>query len=327
MANLYKPDVVKIDPQTKKKIKTKTKKWYGRYRDENGVERRIPLSENKTIAQQHLAELLKQVDRIKNGLVSVAEFEMKKNIDKHLDDYETHLKSRNNSSKHVKEIIAKIKRAIENCNWKNPSQINASDVEHFLVELRDDFGCSIETSNHYLQALKSFCNWMYIHKRHIEHPLTSLSKMNSRVDRRHDRRALNSEEFQLLMNAAETGPPIEGISGIDRSIMYLLASYTGFRKGEIGSLTMENICFDNESQTTIIVDACYSKRRRYDVLPLHVSVVNKIKEWIAMKNPKPDEILFPVSERAGGVERKTSKMIQFDLTSARTFWIAESKTP
>jgi integrase len=77
----------------------------------------------------------------------------------------------------------------------------------------------------------------------------------------------------------------------------------------------------------VTVDACYSKHRRKDVLPLHPSLVEKLKQWLAVKNPQPNELLFPVSHRSGGVERRTAKMIQFDLQSARTFWVAESESP
>ena len=39
MANLYKKPVVIKDPKTGQKVKTKSKKWWGRFRDENGAER------------------------------------------------------------------------------------------------------------------------------------------------------------------------------------------------------------------------------------------------------------------------------------------------
>ena len=97
MANLFKPPVTKIDPETGKKIKVKTKKWYGRYRDEHGTEHRVPLSENKTTAQRMLAEILKQVSHVKSGLAHPAEVEMKKPIQNHIDDFEKSLKSRNNT--------------------------------------------------------------------------------------------------------------------------------------------------------------------------------------------------------------------------------------
>jgi hypothetical protein len=74
MSSIFKPEVSKTDRNTGKKVKTKTKKWYGRYRDENGKERRVPLSENKATAQQMLAERVKQVERIKSGQIHSAKF-------------------------------------------------------------------------------------------------------------------------------------------------------------------------------------------------------------------------------------------------------------
>jgi len=327
MATLFKPETTKTDPKTGKKVKAKTKKWYGRYRDENGTERRIPLSENKTTAQQMLAEKVKYVERVKSGLIHTAEHEMRKPIAGHLDDFEKSQKARNNSPRHIQEVKAKIQRIIGYCRWKTPSQIRASDVEGFLVSLREEFGCSIETSNHYLRTIKSFCRWLYLNKRLVENPLLALNKLNSRVDRRHDRRALSKEEFQLLINAAETGPPVTGILGIDRAMLYLIACFTGLRKGELGSLTKESFNFDNEKCATVTVEACYSKHRRQDILPLHPSIVQKLKDWLAMKNPQANELLFPITQRCGGVERKSAKMIRFDLNAAKTFWVAESATP
>ncbi|GHT37795.1 hypothetical protein FACS189427_11220 [Planctomycetales bacterium] len=327
MSSIFKPEVSKTDRNTGKTVKTKTKKWYGRYRDENGKERRVPLAENKTTAQQMLAERVKQVERIKSGQIHSAEFEMKKPIAGHLADYEKHLKSKNCSKQHILTTIPRIQRFIKESRCRTPSQITASEVERFLAALRDESHCSVQTSNHYLTVIKSFCRWMYLNKRIIEHPLLTLSKLNVRVDRRHDRRALTKDEFQRLLDVAETGPPVEGLLGIDRAMLYLIASYTGLRKGEIGSLTKESFNFDNEKCATVTVDACYSKHRRKDVLPMHLSLVEKLKEWLATKNPKNNEILIPVSNGSGGVERKTSKMMRIDLNAARTFWIAEAESP
>jgi len=260
MANLFKPLVTKTDPETGDKIKVKTKKWYGRYRDENGTEHRKPLSENKTTAQQMLAEIVKQVSRIKSGLVHSAELEMKKPIKGHITDFETSLKSRNNTSRYVHDTIMKVKRCTEACRWRTPAQIKKTDVEQFLVELRETHGCSIETSNHYLRSLKSFCIWLHDNKRIIENPLQKMPLLNSQVDRRHDRRALSLKEFYLLIDAAASGPPIEGIVGPDRAILYLLATYTGLRKGELGSLTAKSFYFgDNEAPATVTIEAAYAK--------------------------------------------------------------------
>ena len=335
MANIFKPLITKTDSETGKKTKVKTKKWYGRYRDENGTEHRIPLSENKNSAQQMLAEIVKQISRVKSGLTHSAELEMKKPILSHIADFETSLKSRNNTSRYVHDTIMKVKRCTKACRWRTPTQIKKTDVEQFLVELRETHGCSIETSNHYLRSIKSFCIWLHDNKRIIENPLQKMSLLNSQVDRRHDRRALSNKEFYLLIDAATSGPPVEGIVGPDRAMLYLLAAYTGFRKGELGSLTMKSFrfgdseCKDNtatETPATVTIEAAYAKNRRQDALVLHPDLVKRLKAWFALKKPQANELLFPVSQRSGGVERKTAKMIRFDIGAARTFWIAEAET-
>ena len=109
--------------------------------------------------------------------------------------------------------------------------------------------------------------------------------------------------------------------------MYVLAAWTGFRKGEIGSLTIRSLRSDDDPPTAIVA-ACYSKRRHQDTKVLHPELVRQLREWLQVRSPKrlrgrgavqtdPDALLFPVSGRAGGVERKTSRMIERDLMVAR----------
>lgn len=325
MANIFKPTFTKTDPQTGEKVKKKAKKWYGRYRDAEGTEQRIPLSENKTVAQQMLAEIVKRVIHAKGGILHPAEAEMKRPIAAQLADFEASLKSRNNTKRYIVEYVFKISRCIRDCRWKNAAQIKATDVEKFLYDLREVHGCSIQTSNHYLRAIKGFCRWLYVNKRHIEHPLLTITSLNARIDRRHDRRALTPDEFARMLDAAECGPPVQGLTGTDRAMLYMVAGWTGFRKGELGSLTPNSFQFDGPNPC-VVIEAAYSKHRRQDVQYLHSDLTARLKKWLTVKNPEPDEILFPISQASGAVERRTTKMIQFDLEAARTFWIAESKT-
>jgi hypothetical protein len=51
MASLYKKPITATDPKTGEKIKSRSKKWWGRFRDENGTERRVPLAADKSAAQ------------------------------------------------------------------------------------------------------------------------------------------------------------------------------------------------------------------------------------------------------------------------------------
>ena len=68
MASLYKKPIVVVDPKTGKKTKTKSKKWWGRYRDETGVERRVPLASDKTAAQTMLNALVVKEERKAAGI-------------------------------------------------------------------------------------------------------------------------------------------------------------------------------------------------------------------------------------------------------------------
>ena len=126
----------------------------------------------------------------------------------------------------------------------------------FLGQLRHD-GLSAQTYNHYLKAAKQFTRWLVRERRTPFDPLAHLSRLNVRTDRRHDRRALLAEEFSRLVEAARTsGKTIDGIRGPDRAMMYVLAAWTGFRKGEIGSLTLRSLRLDDDPPTATVA-ACY----------------------------------------------------------------------
>jgi integrase/recombinase XerD len=187
-------------------------------------------------------------------------------------------------------------------------------------------GRSAQTYNHYLKSLKSFTRWLVRDRRIHVDPVAYVTRLNVATDRRHDRRALSPDEFARLLEAARVGKSIEGISGPDRAMMYALAAWTGFRKGEIGSLTLRSLNLEGNPPTATVL-ASFSKRRRQDTQVLHPDLAQQLQAWLATKTGLgPDDLLFPVSARAGGTERKTHKMMQMDLESARTAWIKEAKS-
>ena len=69
MANLYKKPIVRKDPATGRTIKTKSKKWWGQYKDASGRLRRHPLATDKKAAQAMLNKIVRTVEREKAGLV------------------------------------------------------------------------------------------------------------------------------------------------------------------------------------------------------------------------------------------------------------------
>jgi integrase len=97
-------------------------------------------------------------------------------------------------------------------------------------------GASVRTCNFYLTAMKGFTRWL-ARDRRIADPLSHLCNQNADVDVRRERRALRPEAFGEFIRATAEGAPFRGLSGSDRLVLYTLAANTGFRAGELASLT------------------------------------------------------------------------------------------
>ena len=223
------------------------------------------------------AKLEEEAKRIRSGLIPRTESNVK-SLDDALTAFKQQLLARDTSERHVNDVIRQVRRVIDGCRFQVPADVNLADVELFLSSLRGErFGKT--TYNHHVGAMKHFCKWMHESGYLATNPLVRLKKINASTDSRHPRRALEPSEYERLIEAAEEGAPIESIPGRDRSMMYQLAAWTGYRKGEIGSLTASS--FELGDDPTVTVEAAYSKRRRRDTQVLHPRMASRVKEWIA----------------------------------------------
>jgi integrase/recombinase XerD len=326
MASLYRKPVFLRDPNTGLKCKTQSRKWWGRFKDAFGREKRVPLATDKRVSQAMLNDLVKRVEREQAGLIDPLEEHAKRPFREHLADFQDHLKSKGDCPKHIEGTIAKLRRIAQHAKWRSIRDVSAAGVNKFLVALRGQ-GFSVQTRNHYLRAIKHFSRWLVHDRRATYDTLAHLSMQNPEVDRRRMRRPLLAEEFARLVEAAQRGRPVESLPGPDRAMMYVLAAWTGYRKGEIGSLTKRSFQLD-ALPATVTVAASYSKRKRHDTQVLHSEVVARLQRWLAGKQDLgPDVLLFPVCGKVpGGVDRKTAKMMRRDLEAARRRWIEESGT-
>lgn len=317
MASLYKKPVVMTDPKTGERVKTKSRKWWGRFKDENGVERRVPLAADKMAAQAMLNELVKKVERRAAGVVDRYDEHRKRPIDEHLVDFERYLKAKGVSDEQVKLVVYRARRVVKHCKAKLIGELSASRVQTCLADLRGQ-GLSIQTSNHYLRAIKQFSRWLVKDRRAGDDPLAFISMLNVSTDRRHDRRPLSVADLTALLKAAQTGPVVLKMNGPDRAMLYAVAAYTGLRASELASLTPESFAFDGEPPT-VTVRAAYSKHRREDVLPLHPSLVALVRPWLAAK-PRSK----PIWPGNWAKAKYAGKMLQYDLAAAGIPYVDEN---
>jgi integrase len=317
MASLYKKPIVVTDPATGLRVKSKSKKWWGRFRDEHDCEKRVPLATDKKAAETMLNELVRKVERRRAGLEDPFERHQKRPLAEHVRDFKKYLQIKDRVPKYVRETIHQLRSVIAGCKFEHIREISPGRVQEYLAELRSS-GLSASSSNHYLRAIKMFTRWLVRDRRTDDNRLAHLSTMNEDVDRRHVRRPLTMDEFTRLIQAAEMGKKIRNIAGPDRAILYIVGAYTGFRRNEIGSVTKRSFCFDSEPPT-LTVAAGYSKHRRTDVLPLRKDFAERIRVWIDGKwRFGSDRPLFKVTGA------KTSEIIRRDLAVARKAWIDEA---
>lgn len=144
-------------------------------------------------------------------------------------------------------------------------------------------GRSRQTTNYYTAHLKTFCRWMVKDKRLPENPFEHLKCLNTKVDRRHDRRELDTEELRHLLTTTRENPrSFRGLSGNDRFVLYMLAASTGFRAGALSSLTRESFNLETDP-ATVTLSARRNKKRKPRVQPLPSDVVPTLREFLATR--------------------------------------------
>jgi len=283
------------------------------YKDHDGKRRRKKGFTDYELTCQLAGKLENDAMLRRTGLVDPVQEKLAEQrrlpIDVHLTGFETNLKQRGRTKKYVGLTMSRVRAVIYGCDVATLEGLEAETVQTYLFELRhkDDLGA--KTYNHYVQALDSFCRWMVQAGRIAVNPLSNLSRLNTDVDIRHQRRALTPDEMSQLVNAARSSDQrIQGYDGELRARLYLMSYLTGLRRSELASLTPVSFQVTAE-HPTLTVEAAFSKHRRKDILPLHPELTLLVREWIV--GMQPTEKLFPKLDR-----KKTWFMVKKDLERA-----------
>jgi integrase len=226
-------------------------------------------------------------------------------LGEHLVDYHAALVAKGSTKAHARKTATRAGRIIDLGGAKRISDLSLSRALSALSALRDE-GLSRETLNHHVRAVKAFSRWLWKDSRARDHALAHLSTVNPESDRRRRRRALTADEAAALVNAAESGPMLQGIDGPTRAIAYCVALATGFRASELRSLTPRDFRL-SESPPTITCAAAYTKNRHSAEQPIPESLAALLTPWVA--SLPADRNVFPLPER-------TADMIRADLAAA-----------
>ena len=329
MASLFKRTYTKFDPATGTRKQHKAAKWFGQFSDENGVTHRIPLARDKAAAQAMLNELVKRAELRKIGVFDQTEEHRATPLAEHVAAFEAFLRAKAGAPKHVANTLARLRTVITACGFKRLDDLNADKVSTWLATRREfaERPLSVSGSNHYAVSLKTFGAWLVRSERIGKNPFASLARLNEKVDRRLERRALTISESARLIDAAEKSAVVfRGLTGVDRSMLYRLALTTGLRASELASLTGASFDFTT-APPTVTVQAGSSKRRREDTLPLRADVAESLQAWLVAQRNRQDDDLPALKicnaakakhERCwpGTWHEKAAAMIRSDLDAA-----------
>jgi len=310
MPNLFRPKYTKVDPKTGEKVTRLARKWYGKYRDADGIEQRVPLCADKIAAQAMLLKLMQDTERRLAGLIDAATAQLTRPIGEHIDEYRTHLVANARSESHVGETIRLLNRVTREFCYRLLADLQSGGdlLEEHLARRRTE-GVAPRTINADLVAVRSFCRWLLSKKRMREDPTSGLHRLNVEEDRRRERRPLTDDEARRLIDAAFGSARVfKDLTGKDRAVMYTLAQRTGLRRNELRSLKVGS--FDLDSTPAVVqVEAAHSKRRKRDLLPLPPDLAETMREYLAGR--RPEQPVWP-----GSWWRRSADMLRFDLAVA-----------
>ncbi len=262
-----------------------------------------------------LADLERQAERGKAGLVDPHAEQRKAPIQSHVDAYAVHLRNKGVSAKHHVETIRRLKAVIEGCKVKVLADLRTEVVERFLAILGDE-GASARTRNTYRTSAKAFCKWCLKTRRLGEDVLASLDAVSGEA--RRQRRALTDDELAKLMRAARERPVIEALTvrrgerkgqlganvrpevraelerlGWERALMYKVLVLTGLRRGELESLEVRHLSLDGK-RPRLTLPGSLTKNGEEASIPLLADLAGDLKEWLEATGRKGAERVFRV---------------------------------
>jgi integrase len=232
----------------------------------------------------------------------------------HVEDYRRHLLAKGDVAKHADATASALRRLLADAGVGALGELTADRIQAALGRWKAVR--SARTVNHALGAVRAFARWLHDCERLKDVPrgIGGLTPYPAKSDRKRVRRALTEVELERLLAAAECGNPFllkrVGISGPERAKIYLLAMATGFRVGELASLTPESFRLEGEAPS-ITVAAAYSKRGkrsgRDDVQPIRRADADRLRGWLAGKPPGVPVLTLPT---------RTAAMLRVDLEAA-----------
>lgn len=321
MAEVFRPTYY-VNPETGKRckkstpgaVKRKSKTWWTRFYLPNGQRPKVKLYRDRKASETRAAELERRGERLDAGFADPLDEHARRPLAEHLADFAGYLAAKGNTPAHVTRTQTRAQAALDGARCVKIADLQPSAILGFVDRLRKQ-GAGITTANHYLTAAKGFSRWLWRERRIDSDPLAGMAKLaNVETDIRHARRELCADELRwLLETTRQSARGFRGLAGFDRFALYLTAAGTGFRRGELVSLTPASFDLAGD-RPTARVEAAYSKNRKEARQPLPADLAAALRDYLYSK--PTDAPVWP-----GTWAERAASMLRADLDEARTAWL------
>jgi len=280
MARIYRHSYTK-KMKDGKRVLRKTRKWYIEYRDAQGVVRRVPGFTDKLATEQRAAELERQAERERVGIVEVPIRHLQASLQEHIDAWFDDLIRAGRAHEYRRKLESRIDRLSNELGWATLTRVTPDALARWLAKAKRD-GLSDRTVNHYLDTANAFLNWCVTTRRLERNPIAHLARAEL-VEPTFERRGARPDECIRLLKHA---PP-------HRRIVYLAAMLTGLRRNELKCLRWSDIRMETDTPH-IQLRAVTTKSRRADTIPLSPELAEELREIRPAKYGPTDTVFRSV---------------------------------
>jgi integrase len=220
---------------------------------------------DKRVAKQRLGVIVREAELERAGLLVPKPLQEAavRPLTEHVAEYQADLLARGRCRGHVDRVGYRLSALMSACGWKQARDVTR---ESFTAWRAGVVGKSGKTLNEYLAAISGLLKWMKEQGRVVGDPLSGGGlRVRTRGRETYRRRALSDEEVGRLLTVS--GP---------RRLLYLIAVWTGLRRGELKQLQWSDVHLDMEGPY-IVLRAAWTKNRKGGVQPLHAELADALR--------------------------------------------------
>ena len=131
MASVFKRKYTKVVDG--RRVKKQSKSWYVKYRDAEGIERRVKAYKDKVASQQLAAKLEKEAELENSGVVDRFKVQRQRPLIEHLQEFRQYLLDKGNTKNYARLTHNRVMAVISACKFVFVADVSASVVQRHLV--------------------------------------------------------------------------------------------------------------------------------------------------------------------------------------------------